>query len=214
MSVPYATKKELSEEWNRRATRRGVRAVMSDSYPAPELQDASEKYVEAVMDFIAEDVDRQDVLEIGAGIGRLTEKLVKRARRVTCVEMCSKMIERSKKSLGASAESVEYVEMPAQEYSPSNVHDVAISSLVISHVVDNEEFRRLARVLSGVAATIFVFEHTGGAHRVNRYTCLRSEGTILAAFEGWGIRRRLGYRLFDDYISFMKIAPPVAKNGN
>lgn len=137
-------KRTMLTEWKRRAQRAGELAVMSIRYPEDRLSGASASYVSAVMDFLGQEVAGKDVLEIGGGIGRLTEKIVDVAQRVTCVDCCPEMLERSRQRLGVKSNRVTYVCDFAQNYHPSPKHDLAICSLVMVHNVDDCEFKRLA----------------------------------------------------------------------
>ncbi|HEX8188401.1 MAG TPA: TIR domain-containing protein [Pyrinomonadaceae bacterium] len=196
---------EMEAEWEHRATRPNERAVMSARYPASRSREESEKYLSAVFEFIGSDLDGKDVLEIGAGIGRMSEVLVRKARQLTCVDLSSKMLERNRERLGALAEKVHYIRMFGQDYRPDRSYDAALSSLVLIHNVDENDFRRVVEVMKQAAGTIFLFEHIDVGYQVSRQTRLRSEEELLAAFRGYTVERRREYQLFTDNLVFLKL---------
>lgn len=49
-------KDDLKREWRQRATREGVRKVMSVRYPADTLDAEATKYAQAAMDFMGDDL--------------------------------------------------------------------------------------------------------------------------------------------------------------
>jgi SAM-dependent methyltransferase len=208
---------QMADEWKRRGARTGVFAVMSSRYERVRLDDASEKYVAAVMDFIGEDVDGRDVLEIGSGEGRITERLVQHARKLTCVDLSETMIARNRERLKKLAEAVDYHHRFAQDYVPQTAHDVAVCSLVLIHNVEDNAFHRLVKTICDIAGTVFLFEHVDAPRRPHAHTRLRRELEILEAFEGYDVVRRAEHLLFEDRILFVKLqrqakpAPPASR---
>jgi hypothetical protein len=203
--VRTRTRKEMSAEWDRRALRRGELAVMSARYPSHRCQEESEAYIQAVEDFIGHDIDGKDVLEVGAGIGRLTEWLVRRAGKLTCLDLSERMLESNRQRLGAEAKRVIYRREFAQDYKPDRSHDVVLSSLVLIHNIDDEEFYQLGEVISSCAPTVFLFEHTDVAYQVSSHTRPRSEEDLVKAFHQFRVEKRQEYQLFSDRLVFLKL---------
>jgi hypothetical protein len=203
--VRTRTRMEMLAEWDRRASRPGEFAVMSARYPSHRYKEESEKYIQAVIDFIGNDVDRKDILEIGAGIGRLTEWLALRASELTCLDLSQKMLERNRKLLGNMAQNINYLPIFGQDYRPKTPHDIVISSLVLIHNVDENDFRQLVEMMSSCADTIFLFEHTDVAHQVSSHTRPRSEAELISAFRTFRAGRRQEYQLFNDNLIFLKL---------
>jgi 2-polyprenyl-3-methyl-5-hydroxy-6-metoxy-1,4-benzoquinol methylase len=196
---------EMHVEWRRRAARRGELAVMSLRYPEARAEVESARYADAVLDFIGSDADGKDVLEVGAGTGRITQRLVGKAAHLTCVDLSDAMLDRNRQRLGDLAERVEYRSMFAQDYVAEPRHDVAICSLVLIHNVDDDEFARLVDVLRASAPTIFVFEHISAPTQPHAHTRLRSEDELVEAFDDYRVQRRTEHVLFDDLIVFLKL---------
>lgn len=84
------------QEWDLRADRHGRLAVYSSRYPARNLEKISGAYVNAVLDFIDEDLSEKTVLEIGGGIGLFTKHFAEHAKAVTCIDVCEKMNARNR----------------------------------------------------------------------------------------------------------------------
>jgi hypothetical protein len=193
-------------DWDQRAERRGVLAVMSARYPFHRCDSESQKYVDAVEDFIGNDINEKDVVEVGVGIGRMTEWLVLRAGRLTGLDISQVMIDRNKKRLGDLAKKVTYIKTFAQDYRPSKPHDVAIVSLVLIHNVDKLTFNRLVEAFHRFASTVFLFEHTDVSYQVSNQTRPRTENELLKAFKEYRVERRREYQLFHDNLIFLKLA--------
>ncbi|HEU0078278.1 MAG TPA: methyltransferase domain-containing protein, partial [Longimicrobiaceae bacterium] len=192
-------------EWRQRASRPGDQAIMSARYPLHRCAEESKLFAEAVHRFLGADVDDMDVLEIGCGNGRLTMGLVRRAGRLTCLDLSEDMIRMNRERLGRHAALVTYVCCFAQEYRPTVRHDVVVSSLVLIHNVDDRAFEDLVKVMQASADTIFLFEDVGTGDRRTGSTRLRSEQELLAAFRGYRVERREEYRLFEDHLLFLKL---------
>jgi 2-polyprenyl-3-methyl-5-hydroxy-6-metoxy-1,4-benzoquinol methylase len=178
---------------------------MSARYPVSRIVDESKKYVEAVFAFIGNDVERKDVLEIGAGIGRMSEILVHKAKQLTCLDLSDAMLECNRARLGIHAKKVQYVQMFAQDFRPEKSYDVAISSLLLIHNVDDRDFLRLVEVMKMSSRTIFIFEHVDVGQQVSQHTRVRSEEELLSAFHEYKVERRREYQLFTDNIVFLKL---------
>ena len=200
--------KQVQKEFEERATRKGELAVMSTRFPARDLNSESIRYANAVMEFIDSDVEGQDVLEVGGGIGRLTCLLERRVGKLTCIEPVAEMLRRNKERLGERAGNVNYLEIFLQEYVVENKHQVAICSLVLAHN-PRVLFSLAAQVLSQAADTIFLFEHTVNSAGCSSATTIRSESEILAAFGDHRLIRRELYKHFNDEISFLKLVREI-----
>jgi TIR domain-containing protein/methyltransferase family protein len=196
---------EMTAEWDDRASRTGDLAVMSARYPSGRRHEESSKYIGAVFDFISSDVDGHDVLEIGAGIGRMSEILVRKAKRLTCIDLSAKMLERNRERLGPFAQKVRYVQTFVQNYSPDRLYEVAISSLMLIHNVEEEDFHAVVEVMKKSARTLFLFEHVDVGQQVSEHTRLRSEEALLSAFHEYKTERRVRYQLFTDNLIFLKL---------
>lgn len=198
------TRKLILGEWERRAEREGDLAVMSTRYPPSHCETESRRYADAVVNFIGVDIDRKSVLEIGAGTGRLTERLVRQADALTCVEISAKMIARNRKRLGKDAERVRYLHGFAQDLCRGRF-DVIVSSLVLIHNTENESFLALVNTLQQCSDVIFVFEHVERkAIERHSFTRIRTEAELCEPFSAYRIAKRSEHFLFDDRILFFK----------
>jgi SAM-dependent methyltransferase len=201
--VRRAWRDRVTNEWRRRATRVGESAVMSTRYPSDAIRWASGKYVEAVKDFIGDDLDGKDVLEIGAGNGRITEFLVQKVARLTCLDLSEDMLRRNRERLGDHHRDVQYVHDFAQNY--RGHHDAVVSSLVLIHNVPRQAFNELVKMLHETAATLFLCEHADVGGRRTRHTRVRREEELLSAFSDYRVERRAEHDLFDDRVVLLKL---------
>jgi 2-polyprenyl-3-methyl-5-hydroxy-6-metoxy-1,4-benzoquinol methylase len=199
------SKDQLREEWNGRAKRPGELAVLSLRYPTDEIEVGSRQYVDAMMSFIGNDLKGKDVIEIGSGIGRFTERLVEAAAKVTCVDPSAEMIKRNKARLGERSKQVTYLEMFVDEYSPISLHDVAICSLVLNHIPE-ELFPKAVNVISGCAKTIFLSEQTQLSPGNSEFTFIRSAAELISAFESYQVEKQKMYQHFCDEVTFLKLS--------
>lgn len=203
---------EMIFEWGQRASRPGDLPVMSARYPTNRLSLESRKYVEAVMRFNNDDVRGKNVLEIGAGNGRITERLFERADELTCIDLSEEMLALNRTRLGENAERINYIRTFAQDYSPQKRHDVVVSSLVLIHNVDEDSFRDMVDRMCACADTIFLFEHIGPSPATSASTQVRSEHEVIAAFSAYSIEKRSEYLLFNDRILFLKLVRKLPRS--
>lgn len=204
-------KEEMEAEWGQRARRPGDQAIMSARYPAHRVAEESQKYAAAVRDFLGDDVRDRDVLEVGAGTGRLTRHLARVARRLTCIDLSEEMLRRNRELLGDLAARVDYRCLFAQDYQPAVAHDVVISSLVLIHNVEDHAFGRLVDMMCACAGTAFLFEHADPTHTPTPHTRPRSEQELLQAFQGYRVEKRSQYQLFGDRLVFLKLVRETGK---
>lgn len=207
-------RREMRDEWDYRASRPGDLPDMSLRYEFEKLDIESKRYVDAVMEFMGDRVYDKDVVEIGPGTGRITERLLDITEKLTCVEFCERMIQRSYERLGDKFELDRYAITFGQCYFPRPRHDVAVCSLVLVHNVNDEDFRQLVKRLCGMAKTVFVFEDIVPAEPpvrpTSQKTRLREAKGIEDAFIEFGFKkvseRKEVYKLFEDNIAFMEFS--------
>lgn len=210
----FARKKiheEMYREWEERSSRPGVLSVMSLRYPNNVCEEESNRYVEAVIHFLEGDIEGRNVIEIGGGIGRLTEKIAPKVKRLTCVDLSSGMLALNRQRIqrlgNPILEKVVYWQGFAQEYPENQFHDLAICSLVLGHNVDEDDYRELIEVLRGCAPVVFLFEHVDTKYQ-SSHTHPRSEEELLRAFSGYRVERRAEHQLIYDNILFLKLSRP------
>ena len=181
-------RREIEDEWDYRAAHGGVSATLSLRYPKEKLEEISEKYIEAIMRFMGETLRGKDVLEAGSGDGRITLHLAQNAKSVTCVDICDKMIKRSKAYLGHPPCKVEHLKSFVQDIDEDKTFDVAVVSQVLIHNVDDDDFFDFVSKVVKCAKTVFVFEDVTQNRKTSDYTKLRKENEIIQAFGEQGCR--------------------------
>lgn len=199
------TKRTMKDEWDYRSSKSGLLPVMSVRYPQNRLSSISKEYVDAVMHFIGNEIENKSVVEVGSGIGRITEKLAQHSRNVTCVELCGRMISLSMSRLG-SHDNISYMQSFAQDYKPAIPHDAAISSLVLIHNTDENEYEKLIENLCFIANDIYIFEDTNENRETSGSTVVRGVGKLVSDFRkrGFSKIREHTFLLEKDNISFLK----------
>lgn len=208
-------KREMSDEWDYRASRPGLLPDMSVRYPFDELRNGSSQYIAAAFRFMGKDVQRKRILEVGSGTGRFTKRLESAAAQLTCVELSKRMIDHSRKKLGKVADNVRFIEAFAQDCLPLPGHDIVVCSLVLIHNVREADFQSLVSGLCGSSNLIFLFEDITQGRKTSPYTRLRSEEALENAFlkEGFVAVKRRYYQLFSDKIVFLKLQRKTTNSG-
>jgi hypothetical protein len=199
-------KREMRDEFDYRASRPGEFPDMSLRYAPQSLGTESQRYVDCVMDFVREKVRGKNVVEIGPGTGRITERLIEIAGCLTCVDFCEQMMTRCERRLGPRFANINYVPVFAQEYFPQHKHDVALCSLVLIHNVDPALFRSLIERLCNIADTVFAFEDVTVERKTSPRTRLRSRNELCAAFisNNYRVADEDEFQLFEDTIVFLQ----------
>ena len=200
-------KHEMKDEWDYRGNRDGDFSVMSVRYPRDDLENRSKDYVDSVFKFIGSNVNGKHVLEIGSGNGRITEKLLNIAKKITCIECSNLMLKKAKDRLGDLLRNpipVNLLEGFAQDILPLEDIDVIICSLVLIHNVDDAFYKNLVEKMCHTAKQIYVFEDTTQGRKTSPHTKLRPKETIIADFRNLGFYciEEDRYDLYGDNISF------------
>ena len=194
----------MIKEWERRASREGRFAVLSNRYPPNSINEISEEYCSHVKQFIDEDLEKCKVLEIGGGIGLFTKYFAENAKQVTCVEVAEKMIERNKKYLGLKlAEKVQYVNQFFQDYHAADFYDLLVCSLVLIH--NAPELSELIENMKRYSDTIYLFEHVENGAHVSIFTEPKTADEYISYFKEYYVEKRESHLLGVDTIAFIKL---------
>jgi len=197
-------KHEMKDEWDYRGNRDGDLPVMSVRYPRTNLKNKSEDYVNSIFGFIGSDVNGKHVVEIGSGNGRITERLVNVAKKVTCIECSSLMIKKSKERLG-DFQNITFINSFAQDALPIKNADIIICSLVLIHNVDDSFYKDLIEKMCLTAELLYVFEDTTQGRETSPHTKLRSKERIISDFKRskFSVFKEYRFDLYGDIISFL-----------
>lgn len=202
--------RNMRDEWDYRASRPGVLADMSVRYPPDKLNAGSRRYVDKVLRFLKDDLQRETrLVEVGGGTGRITRRLVDRVGSLTVVDLSRRMIERNKLRLGKKANIVaRYVEGFAQQCLDSAAFDIAIASLVMVHNVEQHEFVDLVRSMCLAAPVVVICEDITLNRPTSPRTKIRTPEEITAAFHGFGFQLTKQRRspLFEDELWFARFS--------
>lgn len=203
-------RRDIKDEWDYRAACGGIASTLSIRYPAQSVADISRRYIDHLLKFMGADVKGKDILEVGSGDGRVTRHLLlSGAAHVTCVDICERMIHKSKEALQSYQDRITYHTMFAQDYHQEIQHDVAVLSLVLIHNIDDTDFRKLIETICQNARVIYVFEDITINRSVSPYTKLRPESEIIDTFALYKRKpvKRLPYQLYEDQIVFLQFSP-------
>ncbi|HEX4264532.1 MAG TPA: methyltransferase domain-containing protein [Verrucomicrobiae bacterium] len=197
----------IIDEWDLRASKQGSLAVMSIRYPIERLEEESRRYVEAVMAFMGNDVFNAVILEPGSGIGRISERLGRVCRSLTCVDICERMVERNRERLAHLGEKVRFAIgfIQDSELLDTN-YDVAVCSLILTHSAEKRDFETAIKNICERTKTVFVFEDVTKGRATSPFTRLRSKEEITAVFKtnNFKLVDSKDYSLFMDSMAFMK----------
>jgi SAM-dependent methyltransferase len=92
-----------------------------------------------------QDVRDSDVLEIGCGVGRWTEKLARNGNRVCGVDLSPTMVEETARRLEQNWLSAELHAADITEFDSGRQFDAAVSVTVLQHIMDDERFAEAFR---------------------------------------------------------------------
>ena len=147
---PSESIEEAKTKWNKWAIKDARYAVLSLKKKVITDKDIDEtglleykKYVEPILPL----VNKNKALEVGCGIGRLTQYLVKDFKTVTALDISPNMIEIAKTRANA-----DYLVGDGENYSlPDNTYDFAFSYIVFQHMQTKKlvrnNFKEIIRVL-------------------------------------------------------------------
>jgi len=197
---------QMLDEWDLRASRHGNLAVMSVRYPVERLEEASARFVAKVIRFMGVDIKDKRVLEVGSGIGRITQELVRYCAHVTCIDLCERMHQRNSSRLGRNMRKVRLEKCFVQEFKTAARYDVAICCLVLTHNVDQVDFENALAVMCRCADVVFVFEDVTQGRSTSPHTRLLTKARLRRAFgaHGFVTDREGQHDLFGDTIAFLK----------
>ena len=196
--------KEMREEWDYRGSLPGLLPDMSVRYPADQLELLSDKYLNHVKEFLGNDVEDKDILEIGCGTGRLTKLIANSVKCLTCLDLSEAMLRLHKMRLSDQQDKISYYHGLAQTYS-GKTHDLVICSLVLVHNVYDNLFHDLVDKIASCTDVVFVFEDVTKGRRTGPHTKLRSREEIQQSFRGFRVERDETHLLYKDEIAFMKL---------
>lgn len=203
------SRRDIKDEWDYRAACGGDAAALSIRYPRGEISTISHEYINQILMFMEQehDIDGKDILEVGSGDGRVTGQLIcAGAAHVTCVDICERMINKSKRALEPYCDKITYENVFAQAYERDKPHDVAVLSLVLIHNVDEKDFQDLIENICQYARVIYVFEDVTQDRPTSPYTKLRPKEKLIPEFQKYDFIdvKQAHYRLVDDDILFIK----------
>ena len=204
-------RKQMVDEWDYRANRPGLLPVMSVRYPEAQRKRTSQQYVRLVMRFIGSDIVDRRVLEVGCGVGRITEQLLKKAKYVKAIDLCDRMLEKAWERVPRVATlhaRVEFERWFAQDFRSGKRYDVSICSLVLIHNVADVEFAAVISAMCRYSNTVFVFEDITPRRATSPHTRLRTKEELERQFSlnGFSLENEKEIALVHDRIAFMKFS--------
>ncbi|MFH0989943.1 MAG: TIR domain-containing protein [bacterium] len=202
-------RKEMLDEWDFRAGQPGLLPVMSLRYSPVQREKYSGSYVKAVLRFLGSDISGKHVLEVGCGIGRITAPLLSKARTVTSIDLCERMIERARELVvgcGQKTKRLEFKRCFIQELDTRRKYDVAVCSLVLIHNVEDAQFKSAVEKMCRCAETVYVFEDVTRGRTTSPHARFRSKEDLEQEFKlnGFVLKKNRPYKLFRDDIVFLK----------
>lgn len=154
----------------------GVNAVMSTRNTPEENIEITKALQEDVFRVLKGMLGDISVLELGAGIGRMTEELAKRAQRVVGSDISPNMLNRARKAL----EEFENVTLLSGKVYNLDLgqksFDLVFTCTVLGHILDPGELKKTSEEMKRLSDRIFIVEHIdqGEDFPVTNYTIIRT----------------------------------------
>ena len=197
-------RKDIIDEWEKRSKREGRLAVLSNRYPAREIDEISENYVYKVLEFIDDNLRNKSIIEIGGGIGLFTKHFAEYGRNITCVDISQGMINRNIKYLGVDlAKKVRYVQGFFQDFEDEKEYDILVCSLVLIH--NSDDIISITNNMKRIANTIYLFEQIEDGVQASRYTLPKTMKEYINYFPEYIVEKTCEYYLCLDKIGFIKL---------
>jgi len=188
---------KMRYNWENRAKRKGVAAVLSTRFPSVDLKKISENYLSYVLNYIG-DLEGKSILEIGGGIGVFTKEYALSAKSVTMVDLSMSMIERNKEYLGKDIrKKVTYINSFIQDIKVTSKFDIAVSSLVLTHN-EVKETKKIINKLKSLSDTIYLFEPIDNSMQASNHSYAHTRELYIKCFEGYNIEKEDYYILCVD----------------
>ena len=180
--------------WDRRARENPLYFVDNElDYRSPDesaFWRGGEEVVDHLLDLVGESVGEKDhVLDIGCGVGRLTRVLAARAERVIGLDISAEMLARARE-LNPTLTNVEWVHGDGRSLQPlaDASIDLCFSHVVFQHIPDPEitlaYVREMGRVLRPGGRTLFVVSTDPAVHRQRPTTLARAKALVGMAPKG------------------------------
>jgi 2-polyprenyl-3-methyl-5-hydroxy-6-metoxy-1,4-benzoquinol methylase len=198
-------KETLLEEWNKRANRIGRYSVLSSRFPENKIDKIGVEYEKNVLEFIDNEYELKKVIEIGCGAGYFTQHYVLKANKLVCIDISDKMIEINKNKVGENSKKIEYHQVFFEDYKPDDIYDIGICSLILTHIVSDENYDSFITKLKQISKTLFIFEPIDSSQHASKYAKPRDLNFLLQKFEGWNVIKSKEYMLFNDKLIFLKM---------
>ncbi|CAH3041219.1 unnamed protein product [Pocillopora meandrina] len=159
------TRDQMTEFWNKHSMAQSVEEMMLDSKAETLTQDEHPE----VMGMLP-NIKGNDVLELGAGIGRFTGDIAQEARHVTAVDFMQSFTDKNKEVNGAKFNNIDFVCADVTKLElPKGSYDVIFSNWLLMYLSDEE--------LEKLAMNMLLWLRDGG-HLFFRESCYHSSGDM------------------------------------
>lgn len=198
------SQQDVEQHWNARAQRQGVQSVMSARHTQEENEAATSELQKAILEILGDRL-HGNILELGTGIGRMTELLAKKAEHVTSIDLSPLMLERAKANLSKFDNvDLRLGRLTELAIKPKSF-DLAFESIVLLHILNPEELRATARKLQETSKTILIVEHTyeGPNFGISKYSILRKPEEYEDLFKPYRLIKSLRHRCAGDCFTLM-----------
>lgn len=167
---------EVTKEWEARAQRPGLQAVMSTRYTLQENEEYTNKFTREVFNFLAGYFENRTIFELGVGIGRMTKEFSKRAKEVCGCDMTQSMIERAKENLKEFNNVELHTGKITEIRTIEKKFDLVFTSEVLQHILNPEELKKTAEKMRQLSDKICIIEHIdqGSELPMSKFTILRT----------------------------------------
>jgi len=164
---------DTKKHWEECSQRDGLASVMSVRWGENESKAVTEELKTVLKRVLGAGIQVDQILELGCGIGRITEMLVKMhpGAKVIGVDMSKGMINRAKRNpilKDVAFENCKIGELPDDPFFYES--DLIVSVTVLEHVIDECEFLDAIRKMKKVKKAILLAEEITDVNRIRANT--------------------------------------------
>ncbi|NIM11989.1 MAG: methyltransferase domain-containing protein [Candidatus Aminicenantes bacterium] len=205
----FFSREMIRKHWSVRAKRPNLGPIMSSRYSSSgnydddEIIEGSNAFLTFVLNKINSYIEGKEIIEFGAGIGRFTSQLSRLCKHVTSVDMCQEMLSKAKNT--CKGDNVTLIESFIEDYEDDRSYDFAFLCLTLTHIINEENFRRAILNIKNSSDIIAICEHMDSDMLpvVSNFTRTWSYNSYVEKFCDFKIIEQFTYDYFGDKLTLI-----------
>lgn len=204
------SKRDIVTHWEIRATRSGVNAVETTRYTLEENRSYTTELQRDIFEFLGGMIDGKNVFEIGVGIGRMTEELAKKSRRVEGNDISVVMLQRARDNLKEYNNVILHQGEITELDLPRKSFDLVFDTIVLLHILNPSDLSRTIEKMKELSDRILIVEHVyeGENFPSSKYTILRSQEEYIELFKPYKLIKKKLHLYGNDKLMMMLFENP------